>query len=74
MTQNSFKKCNDCLAHYSEGYNHICPPWLKALVTFKTALRKAKIIEDCPECGHPEDHHSNSCVKVESYVTIKNRK
>lgn len=25
-------KCEDCLAHYSEGYNHVCPPWLKMLV------------------------------------------
>jgi len=28
-------KCPDCLAHYSEGYDHICPPWLKALVKLK---------------------------------------
>lgn len=25
-----YKKCNDCLAHYSG--RHDCPPWLKALV------------------------------------------
>lgn len=24
-----------------------------------------EIIEDCPECGHPENNHSNSCVTVE---------
>jgi hypothetical protein len=26
------KQCYDCLAHYSEGYDHRCPPWLKMLV------------------------------------------
>lgn len=25
--------CTDCLAHYSEGFNHVCPPWLKMMVT-----------------------------------------
>lgn len=30
--------CEDCLAHYSEGYNHVCPPWLKALVARKKRL------------------------------------
>ena len=24
--------CPDCMAHYTKGYNHICPPWLKYLV------------------------------------------
>lgn len=27
--------CEDCLAHYSKGYNHVCPPWLKMLVQAK---------------------------------------
>lgn len=27
------KKCDDCLAHYPEGFQHTCPPWMKALVT-----------------------------------------
>lgn len=27
------KKCEDCLAHYDEGFNHVCPPLLKYLVT-----------------------------------------
>jgi hypothetical protein len=27
------KICEDCMAHYPEGYNHVCPPWLKILVT-----------------------------------------
>lgn len=33
------KHCEDCLAYYSEGYNHVCPPWMVALV-------KAKIMKD----------------------------
>lgn len=27
--------CEDCLAYFPRGYNHVCPPWLKALVTKK---------------------------------------
>lgn len=25
--------CEDCLAYYPPGYNHVCPPWLKFLVS-----------------------------------------
>lgn len=25
--------CQDCLAYYSHNIVHVCPPWMKALVT-----------------------------------------
>lgn len=27
--------CEDCLCHYTAGYGHQCPPWLKELVKMK---------------------------------------
>jgi hypothetical protein len=27
-----YKKCDECLANYPEGFNHVCPPWLKELI------------------------------------------
>lgn len=40
------KKCEDCLAHYSKGYPHICPPWLKAIVKAKKEKDKEKSNEN----------------------------
>lgn len=32
--------CEDCLAYYPEGYNHVCPPWLKELVRLNKIKKK----------------------------------
>jgi len=34
--------CEDCLAYVSEGYLHVCPPWLKSLVTCHKQCRPLK--------------------------------
>ena len=34
--------CEDCLAYYSDGYPHVCPPWLKELVRIKNKLKNSK--------------------------------
>jgi len=26
------KKCPDCLANFSDNFQHTCPPWLKEIV------------------------------------------
>ena len=44
------KKCNDCLAHYSDNYNHICPPWLKALKRYHD---KKQDQYSCKKCDKP---------------------
>jgi hypothetical protein len=33
--------CQDCMAHFREGYKHVCPPWLKVLVTRKKEEKSA---------------------------------
>ena len=30
-----YEYCEDCMCHYRKGFNHVCPPWLKALVQLK---------------------------------------
>lgn len=30
--------CKDCLAHYTEEFKHVCPPWIKAIVIRKRII------------------------------------
>ena len=39
--------CKDCLAHYPAGYDHVCPPWMKALVAGHRA-RKEEVTPSTP--------------------------
>jgi len=32
--------CPLCLCHYIEGHNHICPPWMKFLVSYNKKKNK----------------------------------
>lgn len=42
MDEENMIHCEDCLAYYTPGYNHVCPPWLKALVERRKRLDEEK--------------------------------
>ena len=51
MQKENLIHCEDCLAYYTKGYNHVCPPWLKALVAKKKKEQAADGLQ--PVVDHP---------------------